>query len=86
MLIDEYLYNRFMFALALDYNMLTPEQYELLDNPEVDFDQLLKEGTIVLPFVGMITNMYRRYDPPKDDKQYGNTVVTKFAPSEGKEV
>lgn len=65
--IDQYLYDMYMFAFALDFNL------------EVEGD------TIETPFVGMVTDLYRRYTPPKEGERYGNTVVTKFAPSEGRE-
>ena len=65
--INEYLYDMFMFALALDFNL------------KVEGDEMES------PFVGMVTDLYRRYTPPKEDQTYGNTVVTKFAPSEGRE-
>lgn len=65
--INEYLYDMFMFALALDFNL------------RVEGDEM------ELPFVGMVTDLYRRYTPPKEGEKYGNTVITKFAPSEDKE-
>jgi len=65
--INEYLYDMFMFALALDFNL------------RVEGDEM------ELPFVGMVTDLYRRYTPPKEGQQYGNTVITKFAPTEGME-
>lgn len=66
-MIEEYLYDMFLFALALDFNL------------KVEGDDL------EMPFVGMVSDLYRRYTPPKDGEKYGNTVITKFAPSEGRE-
>lgn len=38
-----------------------------------------------VPKVGMVTEFYRRYTPPKEGERFGNTIITKFAPAEGKE-
>jgi len=64
--VNDYLYDMFMFALALDFNL------------KVEGDN------IEMPFVGMVSDLYRRYTPPKEGEKYGNTVITKFAPSEGR--
>jgi hypothetical protein len=66
-LIDQYLYDMYLFAFALDYNLKVEQ-----DTPE-------------LPFVGMVTDLYRRYTPPAKGQKYGNTIVTKFAPSQGRD-
>lgn len=68
-LIDEYLEGMFMFGLAMDFNLPMKEE--------------IKE--IELPFVGMVTEFYRQYTPPAKGEKYGNTIITKFAPREGKE-
>ena len=51
----------------------------------LDFNLKVEGDEMELPFVGMVTDLYRRYTPPKEGQQYGNTVITKFAPSEGRE-
>lgn len=49
-----------------------------------DFNLDIEVNPGLKPEVGMVTEMYRRYTPPKEDERYGNVVVTKFAPREGK--
>jgi hypothetical protein len=65
--IDQYLYDMFSFAFAIDYSLK------------------VEQGVPELPFVGMVTELYRRYTEPKEGAKYGNTTVTKFATAEGKE-
>lgn len=44
----------------------------------------LSDGTMPTPRVGMVTDFYRQYTPPKPDEKYGNTIISKFAVKEGK--
>ena len=50
-----------------------------------DLNLAVEENNELIPEVGMVTNLYRRYTSPKEGEKYGNTIVTKFAPKEGKE-
>lgn len=36
------------------------------------------DGEQVVPELGMVTELYRMYYPPKDDEQYGNTIISKW--------
>jgi len=51
----------------------------------LDYNLEVDQDNVQLPFVGMVTKLYRRYTPPKEGERFGNTIVTKFAPSEGRE-
>lgn len=50
-----------------------------------DFNLNIESKEDEVPSVGMVTSFYRRYTPPKEGERYGNVIVTKFAPREGKE-
>lgn len=50
-----------------------------------DFNLEVEKDNSLVPQVGMISDFYRRYTPPKEGERYGNVIVTKYAPSEGKE-
>lgn len=50
-----------------------------------DFNLDVERDDSLIPQVGMITDFYRRYTPPKTGERFGNVIVTKYATSEGKE-
>lgn len=51
-----------------------------------DYNLEVEEDLKNVPFVGLVTNFYRKYTPPTEGERYGNVIVTKFAPKEGKAV
>lgn len=50
-----------------------------------DFNLDVEKDDSLVPAVGMISDFYRRYTPPKEGERYGNVIVTKYAPSQGKD-
>jgi len=50
-----------------------------------DYNLAVETDKNEIPRVGMITNFYRKYTPPKEGERFGNVIVTKFAPQENKE-
>lgn len=48
-----------------------------------DFNLDVEKDDSLVPQVGMITDFYRRYTPPKEGERFGNVIVTKYAPSQG---
>ena len=68
-LVEQYLEDMFMFGFSNDLALN---------------DSNTENEDIIVPKVGMVTEFYRRWSPPAEGEKYGNTIITKFAPREGK--
>jgi hypothetical protein len=51
----------------------------------MDYNLPVEGEDIRFPEIGMVTDFYRRFEPPVGDDKYGRVTATKFAPAEGKD-